>query len=106
VSEWDFHISAPKHVSPGDLALSVTNDGPDDHELIVVRANNPHLPLRADGLTVDEDRLRPATVGTLEPGGPGALRQLRVHLSPGRYVFFCNMAGHYLGGMHAELVVR
>jgi uncharacterized cupredoxin-like copper-binding protein len=28
-----------------------------------------------------------------------------LHLRPGRYELFCNMAGHYLGGMRAELVV-
>jgi uncharacterized cupredoxin-like copper-binding protein len=27
-------------------------------------------------------------------------------LAPGRYVLFCNMSGHYLGGMHRLLVVR
>jgi uncharacterized cupredoxin-like copper-binding protein len=30
---------------------------------------------------------------------------LHLHLTPGRYVLFCNMAGHYLGGMHRTLVV-
>jgi uncharacterized cupredoxin-like copper-binding protein len=28
-----------------------------------------------------------------------------VHLAPGRYVLFCNMTGHYMGGMHSTLVV-
>jgi len=27
-------------------------------------------------------------------------------LEPGRYELLCNMAGHYLGGMRTELVVR
>jgi uncharacterized cupredoxin-like copper-binding protein len=27
-----------------------------------------------------------------------------VKLRPGRYELFCNMAGHYLGGMRAQLV--
>jgi uncharacterized cupredoxin-like copper-binding protein len=45
-------------------------------------------------------------VGELEPGDPGAVRTLRLKLSPGRYVFFCNMAGHYLGGMRHEVVVQ
>ena len=26
-------------------------------------------------------------------------------LTPGHYVFFCNLDGHYLGGMHVGLVV-
>jgi uncharacterized cupredoxin-like copper-binding protein len=31
---------------------------------------------------------------------------MRVHLTPGRYVLYCNMSGHFLGGMHTLLVVR
>jgi uncharacterized cupredoxin-like copper-binding protein len=31
---------------------------------------------------------------------------MRVKLEPGRYELFCNMAGHYAGGMESELVVR
>jgi uncharacterized cupredoxin-like copper-binding protein len=34
------------------------------------------------------------------------VRTLRLKLTPGRYVFFCNMAGHYLGGMRHEVVVQ
>jgi uncharacterized cupredoxin-like copper-binding protein len=106
VTERDFHISAPKEVSRGDLLLTVANKGPDDHELIVVRAPNARLPLRADGLTVDEESLRPVTEPSLEPGAAGAVRELRLHLPPGHYVFFCNMSGHFLAGMHSTLVVR
>jgi uncharacterized cupredoxin-like copper-binding protein len=64
------------------------------------------LPLRSDGLTVDEDALERDTVGGLEAGKPGKLRTLRLHLVPGRYVLICNMTGHYLGGMHTALTVR
>ena len=106
VTERDFHISAPKHVAAGDFRFSVRNKGPDAHELIVVREPGSQLPLRPDGVTVDEDLLKEATAGVLEPGEPGGLRDLEVHLTPGRYVLFCNMSGHYLGGMHADLVVR
>jgi uncharacterized cupredoxin-like copper-binding protein len=45
-------------------------------------------------------------VRKLEAGKPGSLRTLSVRLGPGRYVLFCNMSGHYLGGMDHDLVVR
>jgi uncharacterized cupredoxin-like copper-binding protein len=106
VTERDFRISAPRVVAAGNLDLSVHNDGPDTHELIVVRANGKPLPLRRDGLTVDEDALRSRTVATLEGSSAGDGRSEQVHLPPGRYVLFCNMAGHYLGGMHTTLVVK
>jgi uncharacterized cupredoxin-like copper-binding protein len=105
VTERDFRISAPKRVSAGEARVSVHNKGPDDHEFIVVRVRGARLPLRQDGLTVDEDALEAVTAGALEPGRPG-VRELRVHLRPGRYELLCNMSGHYMGGMHTRLVVR
>jgi uncharacterized cupredoxin-like copper-binding protein len=106
VTEKDFQISGPSsRLSSGDVVLSVTNDGPDDHELIVVRRDGSTLPVRADGVTIDEEALEQVTLGALEPGAPGSVRELELHLEPGRYALFCNMAGHYFGGMHAELVV-
>lgn len=104
VTERDFRISAPKQVRSGDLLLSVRNRGPDAHELIVVR-DSARLPLRRDGLTVSEEKLEPVKVGGLEPGHRGSVRELRLHLAPGTYELFCNMSGHYLGGMHTKLVV-
>jgi uncharacterized cupredoxin-like copper-binding protein len=105
ISEHDFRITAPSVVRSGDIRLQVRNEGPDIHELIVVHAPSGGLPMRGDGLTVDERALRRVTVGSLEPGSPGSVRELRLHLAPGRYEIFCNMAGHYMGGMHAVLTV-
>jgi uncharacterized cupredoxin-like copper-binding protein len=104
ITERDFRISAPKHVRSGDLLLSVRNRGPDAHELIVVR-DGSRLPLRSDGTTVSEEKLEPVIAGALEPGHPHSVRKLRLHLAPGTYELFCNMSGHYLGGMHTKLVV-
>jgi hypothetical protein len=105
VTERDFKIRAPKHVAPGDLLLSVRNRGPDGHELIVVRDRGGRLPLRRDGSTVSEEKLEPLIAGALEPGHPYSVRTLRLHLRRGTYELFCNMSGHYLGGMHTKLVV-
>jgi hypothetical protein len=106
VRERDFRILlSPALVPAGRVRLTVDDVGPADHELILVRARPGGLPIRADGLTVDEDALAPVTVGALEPARPGTVRHLEVTLRKGRYVLFCNMAGHYLGGMRAILVV-
>jgi uncharacterized cupredoxin-like copper-binding protein len=104
VTERDFRITiAPAKVSAGEVRLLLHNKGPDAHELIMVRASHSRLPLRTDGLTVDEEAL--ASVETVEPQSPGTVHELLLHLKPGRYELFCNMAGHYLGGMRAQLVV-
>jgi uncharacterized cupredoxin-like copper-binding protein len=104
VVERDFQISAPHSLHPGSVTFSIQNKGPDDHEFIVVRAGPHGLPLRKDGLTVDEDAVEKQTAGALEPAAPG-VEHLRLHLDPGHYELFCNMSGHYMGGMHARLDV-
>jgi uncharacterized cupredoxin-like copper-binding protein len=106
ITERDFKITAPEQLSAGTVDLSVHNEGPDEHELIVVRQGAGPLPVRRDGLTVDEDAVEKSKAGGLEPGAPGSVRELTVQLRPGRYVLFCNMSGHYMGGMHTELLVR
>ncbi|MCW2966492.1 MAG: hypothetical protein JWM71_264 [Solirubrobacteraceae bacterium] len=107
VGEHDFRIVAPATVRAGTVTISDTNRGPDTHELFVVREPaHTTLPLRADGLTIDEDAIKRETVGNIDGITPGHRADLRLHLAAGRYVLFCNMAGHYLGGMHRTLIVR
>src|SRR4051794_36370298 len=79
IVERDFRLSAPHRLPAGDVTFGVRNDGPDDHEFIVVRADH-QLPMRADGLTVDEDKVDDATAAALEPGEPHTTRELRAHL--------------------------
>ena len=104
ISERDFRlVVAPGHIRAGEAELVVRNQGPDTHELIIVRARRSQLPLRLDGLTVDEEALR--AVATVEGVAPKGVGRVRLHLAPGRYELFCNMAGHFMAGMHSELVV-
>ena len=105
VKERDFRIRVwPKRLEAGEVRFVVENAGPVDHELIIVRKRRNAIPLRADELTVDGEALDP-TVATLEPAGPGSTREVRLNLPKGSYEIFCNMAGHYLGGMRAFFVV-
>jgi uncharacterized cupredoxin-like copper-binding protein len=106
VAERDFKIAvARKRVPAGDYTLVVHNKGPDSHELIVIKAQSPRLPLRREGMTVDEGSLEHVIPGLLEPESPGTHR-LKLHLTTGRYELICNMSGHYFGGMRAQLVVQ
>ncbi len=106
VKEQDFRIAVtPARVRAGTVRLLLHNQGPDTHELLIVRSPSAALPLRSDGLTVNEAALDRATVGVIEGKQPGTAEEVLLHLKPGRYELFCNMAGHYLGGMRAALVV-
>ena len=102
----DFKVRPSSPAAPaGMVTLSVSNLGPTTHEFVVVRTNLPdgELPIGADGLSVDEDRLD--DVDEIEGIEDGTSEQVTVRLEPGRYVFFCNFEGHYLAGMHAAVRV-
>ena len=99
--------AAQRHDLPaGKVDFVVSNRGPDAHEFIVVKEIYSRLPMRSDGLTVSEEALERFKAGSLEPGQPGGTRNLDVQLTPGRYVLFCNMSGHFMGGMHTDLEVH
>jgi len=85
--------------------LHVRNLAPATHEFVIVRSDLPSdaLPIGPDGLSVDEEELTP--IGELPQVDTEETDPLSVNLAPGRYVFFCNLEGHYLGGMHAVLEV-
>lgn len=102
----DFKIepSVPT-VEEGLVTLRVWNGGPATHEFVVVRTDKPAdgLPIAADGLSVDEDQVVPVDeLPEVEADTPG---RLTLTLAPGRYVLFCNLEGHYLGGMRASIEV-
>ena len=102
----DFHIIAPtSHTPSGDVVFRVRNDAPVTHEFVVVRSGLPadRLPIGSDGLSVDEEALD--VVDEISDLPAGSVRSLALDLAPGRYVFFCNLEGHYLGGMHGTVEV-
>jgi hypothetical protein len=104
ISERDFRIvAAPDHIPAGEAELVVRNHGPDEHEVIIVRSSGSQLPIRGDGLTVNEEALH--VVGAIEGVVPKGVGRVRLRLAPGRYELLCNMAGHFMAGMHGELVV-
>lgn len=102
----DFRISeTTADVGDGDVDLRVHNAAPATHEFVVVRTDlaPDRLPIGTDGLSVDEDRLQ--AVDEIPELNSGATDTLSVHLAPGHYVFFCNLEGHYLGGMRGAFEV-
>ena len=103
----DFKLVASSHAVPaGPIRFTLHNRGPSTHEFVVVRSDRPadSLPLLPDGLTVDEDASSIRVVDEDSDIPLGTTAVLDVRLTPGRYVLFCNLSGHYLGGMHLSLV--
>ena len=95
-------------VPAGAVSFRIRNQGPTSHEFIVVRTERApdELPLQSDGLTVDEEG--PGVELLDEVGGLDIddRQTLDLRLTPGHYVMYCNLEGHYLGGMYAALTVH
>jgi uncharacterized cupredoxin-like copper-binding protein len=92
-------------VKPGVILFKVKNISTDeDHELLLAKADSmAALPLEADGVRIDEDKLS----GLKELGDihPGKTRSTTVPLTAGKYVLFCNEAGHFKAGMATTFTV-
>ena len=75
---------------------------------IVVRTDRApdKLPLQGDGLTVDEEGPGVHHLDEVEGLDIDDRQTLVLHLAAGNYVFYCNLEGHYLGGMRAAFTVR
>ena len=101
------HVSA-RTATPGEVTLHLENDGPSTHEINIDRTDIPEgaLPLRADGLSVDEGSPQLKRIDSVEILEAGDRKNFTVKLPPGHYVLYCNLEGHYLGKMHATLVVN
>ena len=91
----------------GEVTMHLENDGPSTHEFNVDRTDlaPDQLPLRADGLSVDEASPLLKRMGSIEILEAGDKKNLTLNLPPGHYVLYCNLEGHYLGSMHATLDV-
>ena len=105
----DFRVRPDAAVVPvGTVSFRILNHGPTTHEFILVRTDRApdKLPLQDDGLTVDEEA---RGIDLLDEAGGLDIDEsetLVLDLTAGNYVMYCNLEGHYLGGMHAELIAR
>ena len=105
----DFAIKVSRHSVPaGKVLLHVTNDGPSTHEINVdlSRYAAADLPLQTDGLTAAEDAPGLERIDSIEQVNLRHAGDMTLDLKPGRYVLWCNLEGHYLGGMHEAFDVR
>ena len=105
----DFEVRQEATAVPaGTVSFRVRNQGPTTHELIVVRTDRPpdKLPLQDDGLTVDEEAPGVELLDEAEGLDIDDRQTLVLDLTPGNYVLYCNLEGHYLGGMYEALTVR
>ena len=110
MNEWDVKVDPNykmgKHIKPGELTLTLKNEGNLEHNLVLLN-NNKHedLELSADGSMADESKLD--ILGKSEGIQPGESGELVIaDLPAGTYAFICNTPGHYDQGMVYKFIAR
>lgn len=93
-------------VAAGEVTFEVVNDSKSIiHEMVISPVADASVPLPyiTDEEKVDEDAAgHLGEVAELDPGQSGALR---ITLTPGTYILYCNIPGHYILGMWSLLTV-
>jgi uncharacterized cupredoxin-like copper-binding protein len=95
-----------EEVAAGKVTFEVSNDSKDIiHEMVVspIASLDAELPYLTDENKIDEDAAgHLGEVAELDAGKSGALS---VDMKPGLYLLYCNIPGHYIGGMWKVLTV-
>ena len=100
-----FYKPAAVEATAGQVTIDASNIGSAPHELVLAKTDDApdQLPTSSDG-SVDEESLDvPGEVEEVEGGAEGTVS---LDLQPGKYVMFCNLPGHYSGGMYGSLTVK
>jgi uncharacterized cupredoxin-like copper-binding protein len=96
-----------REVSAGTVVFAVTNDSKDIiHEMVIspLPKDTKELPYLKDENRVSEDEAgHLGEVSELDPGAKGALT---LDLKPGDYILYCNIPGHFAGGMWTLITVK
>ena len=109
MSDYAFSPKDPT-TNAGTVEISAPNQGQLQHELVLLKTNQPagSLPTLKNG-EVDEEGLEAKGVdspGEIEDVGPSQTKSGTFKLTPGKYVMICNLPGHYQRGMYGTLTVK
>ena len=90
-------------VKAGTIKIGVRNLGTMQHSFQVLKTDVPADKLPVDGASAkaNED----GKVGEIPSIPAGASAAVTLDLTPGKYVFICNIASHYQLGMHTGFTV-
>jgi uncharacterized cupredoxin-like copper-binding protein len=104
VSSTDYKFSAAAIDAPaGKLEVTLANHGAIAHEFVLLKTSAApgSLKVAANGRVSES-----ASVGEVSEIKSAVSKSTTFDLKPGRYVYVCNIPGHYANGMRGALVVR
>jgi uncharacterized cupredoxin-like copper-binding protein len=104
----DYKVEFESATAPaGNIRLTVSNTGAVEHELVAFKTDLDESQLPLAGGRVNEEG---AGITHFDPEAENlkaaGSKTITLDLPAGRYVFICNLPGHYALGMHAVLTVQ
>ncbi len=105
----EFFFNPDNATAPaGPTTIEAPNEGSVEHELVAFKTNmDPaKLPTEASG-EVNEEKMDQIaeSAGEIPDVEAGDDKSAQFKLTPGKYVIFCNLPGHYAAGMYGTLTV-
>lgn len=103
LADYKIAVNVPS-VKVGTIKIGVRNLGTMEHSFQVLKTDLAPDKLPVDGASAKakED----GKVGEIASIPAGKSAAVTVDLTPGKYVFICNIAGHYQLGMHTGFTVE
>ncbi|WP_172599278.1 plastocyanin/azurin family copper-binding protein [Rhizobium leguminosarum] len=99
--------AAPSIVSAGEVTFNVHNSSRSMvHEMVVAKLVDQDAALAYDESTGKLNEESVASLGEVPELDPGSAGSLSLKLEPGTYILFCNIPGHYMGGMWSLVTVE
>ena len=106
VSLGRFKVEVASGLTPGHKTLQIVNNDTIQHELLVFRSDLEPTAFPLQGADIDENGPGVTKISDGDNIDPGKAQNRVVDLSaPGRYVFVCNLPGHFKAGMYTEVIV-
>ena len=102
LADYKITVNVPS-VKAGSIKIGVRNLGTMEHSFQVLKTDLPPDKIPVDGASAKakED----GKIGEIASIPAGKSVAVTVELMPGKYVFICNVAGHYQLGMHTGFTV-
>ncbi len=106
----EFFVTVTLEVQAGDvlagpITFNTTNKGASPHELVIIKTDTPVDQLPVADNKVDEGAAG-EEIGRIDQFDGGLTVAGTFELEAGAYALICNIAGHYQGGMFAEMTVE
>jgi uncharacterized cupredoxin-like copper-binding protein len=102
MTDYKITVNVPS-AKAGKVKIGVRNLAAMEHSFEVIKTDLPQDKLPVDGASAKaKEDGKVGEIKSLPAGKSGAVT---LDLQPGKYVFICNIAGHYQLGMHTGFTV-